>query len=501
MELFQQVTAVPTTVPTTPQGPPPPTGPLPPTGGLPPDMEEIRVDQNPTQDKWKIVPMFKDDVAGRLMVWQVGFDGERNLEMYHGYVHGNPRTDVTEVIPVGGKTLQAQALQEARQRYTIKFRNEGYRPAGVPGPVDPDPMLANMWVSHATYQEAQRQFEIAHKAAGSPKGAARTAIKNRFFNAKWKLIERYPVATQAKLDGHRMMCKLAGDKVVCRKPRSNRLYPNTRYQEAELLPLFSYLPPGTQTDGELYHPDWSFEQLSSVVKTEVRLHPKMKEVIYYIFDLVTPEPMPYEDRYALLLNAYKRYLEEDPINRDPTKSLIHLVTFTLAYSDDEVEDFHNQYVQMGYEGLMVRKIAGRNRTPQTIAESLYDSKRSNNLLKYKHFEDEEGIVIAVEEAHGTEAGTADVVVVDPRGNIVPMRSRGSFERRRLWLEHPEQILLKPFTYRHQPPLTEYGVPRFPVGIGIRDDVPPEKLGLDKAQFDRARRLMAEKYPQFLQYVR
>lgn len=497
MELFQQVTGAPTPAtpaitPLLPQGRP-----------LPPDVEEIRVDQNPTQPKWRIVSMYKDDVAGRPMVWQVGFDGERNLEMYHGYVHGNPRTDFTEVVPVGRKTMQEQALQEARQRYTIKFRNEGYRPAGVLGPVDPEPMLANMWVSHAEYQEAQRQFEIAHKAAGAPKGAARTTIKKRFFNDKWKLIERYPVATQAKLDGHRMMCKLAGDKVVCRKPRSNRLFPNTRHQEEQLLPLFSYLPPGTHIDGELYHPDWSFEQLSSVVKTEVRLHPKMKEVIYYIFDLVTPEPMPYEDRYAILLNAYERYLEEDPVNRSPDNplSIVRLVTFTLAYSDDEVVDFHNQYVQMGYEGLMVRKIAGPNRTPQTIAESLYDSKRSNNLLKYKHFEDEEGIVIAVEEAKGTEAGTADVVVVDPRGNIVPMRSRGSFERRREWLEHPERILLKPFTYRHQPPLTEYGVPRFPVGIGVRDDVPPEKLGLDRAQFDRARRLMEEKYPQFLQYVR
>lgn len=425
--------------------------------------EEIRVDQNPTQIKWRLTPLYKADVGGNMREWQVGFDGEQYLEMTHGVVGGAIVPTRSEVEPKAGRNLQQQALQEARQRYLEKFRNENYRPAGAPPPDDISPMLAFTFVTHDEYNKKQAEFTEALRKAGNPKGKERNDIKRTFFNDKWKLVERYPVFVQAKLDGHRMMCKLVGDRVVCRKPRSNRLYPNTIHQEQDLLPFFAYLPTGTVLDGELYHQDWNFEKLTSVVKTEKRIHPLMNQVIYYIFDIITPEPMPYEDRYTILVNAYQRYLEDGNIPRNFT-----LVSVTVANSDDEVKSFHDQYVALGYEGLILRKIAGPNRTPVTINESIYEPKRTANLLKYKAFDDEEGIAIGVQEAKGTEAGAADVIIRDPRGNTLTVRTRGSVERRRMWMQNPNLILNKPFTYRFQG-LSETGVPRFPVGIGPRND--------------------------------
>lgn len=476
----------------------------------PSDVQEIRVDENPTWPKWRFVPLFHDNVDGATMIWQIGYDGDRTLQIYTGHLYGNPRIITSELDQVQGKTLQEKALVDARHRYLIKYRNEGYRPAGDNTPMDVAGMFANVYVSSAQYAETERLFnealeEYKQQYGSYPTGKERTQIRNRFFNAKWKRITRFPVATQAKLDGHRIMAKLVGDQVKCRKPRSNRPFNNTRYQEHDLKPLFAFLPPGCQPDGELYHPDWSFETLSSVVKTETTVHPQMDQVIFYIFDLYTPTPMPFEDRYKILFNAYKRYIEEDPSRLDPPGSpgkgnTIRLVTYTLAYNEADIDSFHDQFVELGYEGLMVRKLAGPNRTATSINESLYEpGKHSNNILKYKAFEDEEGIVLGVEAAGNTN-DEANVIILTQSGKVVSMRPRGSAERRESWLNNPGQILLKPFTYRHQPPLTNDGYPRFPIGIDVRDE-DPAKLGLTPEHFAMARQIIATKYPQFHQYIR
>lgn len=478
---------------------------------LPTDVQLIRIDENPTWPKWRIQPLYHQNVNGSEMIWQIGYDGAGLLQIYTGHLYGNPRLIETPLDQVQGKTLAEKALVDARHRYLIKYRNEGYRPAGSIEPTNVKGMLAKIWVSHQKRAQAERDFEAAlaaetRRTGVRPTGGARTTIRNKFIDAKWQLVDRFPVATQAKIDGHRLMARLTNEGVYCWKPRSNRSFVNTYYQEQDLAPLFAFLPAGCLPDGELYNPDWTFETLSSVVKTEKSIHPWMSSVRLYLFDLYTPEPMPFEDRFRILTNAYRRYIEEDPNRlRDPVQgqpgvgNTIRLVTFTLANSDDEIVAFHNQYVQLGYEGLMVRKIAGRNPTQQALQESYYQQGvHSNNLLKYKEFFDEEGIVVGLGEEHTVDGNIALVIVMTKSGADVVTRPRGSHERRINWFNHPETIILKPFTYRYQEK-TEYGIPRFPVGIDVRDD-PPLELGLTPAMFEQAKQIIRTKYPQFARYI-
>jgi hypothetical protein len=98
---------------------------------------------------------------------------------------------------------------------------------------------------------------------------------------------------------------------------------------------------------------------------------------------------------------------------------------------------------------------------------LYKSGRSNNLLKVKTFIDEECIIIRVEDAKGTEAGAALLVVRDIRNNELTLRPSATFDNRREWLINPNLVINKRATIVYQE-LSVYNVPRFPVLKAIRD---------------------------------
>ena len=82
-------------------------------------------------------------------------------------------------------------------------------------------------------------------------------------------------------------------------------------------------------------------------------------------------------------------------------------------------------------------------------------------------EEEEGEIIGIDEGKGREKGIALITVRDPRGNEFNVRPAATFEQRKVWFDHPDLIIGKKMTYQFQN-LSEFGVPRFPVGKDIRD---------------------------------
>lgn len=387
-------------------------------------MQTIRLDEIPTQPTWQLIPLYKTSATGGLMMWQVGFNGQQ-LEMTHGYVGGEIRTDYTDVLTnQSGRSLQEQALLEARSRYNNKYTKDLYRPAGVETTDVSQPALADKW--------------------------------------KPGMIKRWPVMVQPKLDGIRMLAKMMPDGTIRTRSRGNRIFPHLQHITSQLQAFFPYLPAGAELDGELYSHDLDFTELTSAVKTEKRIHPLLSKVQYVIFDVVLPDNPTYEYRYILLANAYNRFLEDGN----------HPTTFTVlpaeyASSDQEVLAFHQRSVAAGYEGTIVRKIGGINPNPKEVKEAQYKPGRSKNILKYKDFLDEEGTIVGVKDAEGTERGAAILIIQDKRGNVFPVRPRGSFEQRREWLAHPERVIGKPLTFRYQE-LSIHNVPRFPIGIAVRD---------------------------------
>lgn len=391
--------------------------------------QEIRIDQMPMEDKWTFIPLYKISADGGLLYWQIGFDGINNLEISHGYSDSIIRTDKTEVkLNLSGRTMMEQALLEARQRYKLKYR-EGYQPAGSTNP----PMIKGM------------------------KG----------YEYKMNSVKCWPVYTQPKLNGIRMLCQ-----DICAGRLSMRSWLNNPYKhlihlEKELRDFFEYLPKYATLDGELYNHNMDFTLLTSAIKTVKSVHPLLNTVQYWIFDIDYSDditPPTFEKRYELLVNAFTRYIQDTGIMPTTFK----IVQSQLARNHDEILQQHDQHVAMGYEGIMIKKISNNNLpNSKQFKESLYKPGKSNHILKYKQFIDEEAVIISVSDAEGTEKGAAILNIQDKRGNIFPLRMRGNFERRRLWFQNPQLVIGKEVTYRYQE-LSIYGIPRFPVGLAIRD---------------------------------
>jgi len=390
--------------------------------------EEIRIDQIPKERYWAYIPLYKISANGGLLFWQIGFDGVDHLEISHGYNDGIITTDRTEVkVNNTGRTIIEQALLQARQRYKIKYR-EGYQPAGETTP----PMIKGM------------------------KG----------YEYKEGIIKNWPVYTQPKLNGVRMLCqdKCAGR--ITMRSWLNNIYTNLTHLEPELSLFFEYLPKYATLDGELYNHNMDFTLLISAIKTIKFEHPQLHNVKYWIFDIDYNdgiEAATFEKRYELLINAFNRYVQD---NNYPETFTI--VPCQLARNHHEIIEQHDKHVSLGYEGIMIKKISN-NSLPDTkqFNESLYRPGKCNHILKYKQFIDEEAIVISISDAQGTEKGAAILNIQDKRGNIFPIRMRGDLERRKSWFQDPKLVIGKEITYRYQE-LSIYGVPRFPVGLSIRD---------------------------------
>ena len=88
-------------------------------------------------------------------------------------------------------------------------------------------------------------------------------------------------------------------------------------------------------------------------------------------------------------------------------------------------------------------------------------------MKVKEFFDEEGSIIEVSDGEGREKGLALFNVRNNTGKLFNVRPKGNFSQRAFWFTHPEECIGKRYTYRYFE-LTEYGIPRFPVGIAFRD---------------------------------
>lgn len=260
-------------------------------------------------------------------------------------------------------------------------------------------------------------------------------------------------ALQAKLDGIRMICY---KKDITFYSRTGKLVTHITHINDEITRLFEKIP-YAYLDGEFYSHDLPFEVISGLFRKQ-KLTEKdkdtLKELSFYIFDCFTPTNSDaFEIRYKTLEMSFKIF----------NFKYLKLVDSLFIANDDTnnikeiVKKQHNIFVSKGYEGIMIRN-----------SNSEYQvGNRSKHLQKYKEFSDDEYIITNGMEAIGNDIGTVVFSCITKDNIVFNVRPRGSREQRRKWLKDIENIKGKKLTVRYQE-LSENGVPRFPVGIAIRD---------------------------------
>ena len=246
---------------------------------------------------------------------------------------------------------------------------------------------------------------------------------------KWGDRQRYisqPFYVQPKLDGVRLLVSKDGG-----ISRTGKVVPGTEI-------LGKGLKEGQYVDGEAFDPNLNFEELASTFKTDPL---KLKFHVFDFFDLKKLD-MTFEERWEKvksLKNSHYEYVET-----------------TLVMMRDHVPMMHEKHVKEGHEGTMIRD-----------KDSVYEvGQRSNYLLKFKDFQTEEYPIVDVKEGTGREKGTA-IWVCKVGEQHFSARPEGTLEVRRKFLEEKDKYIGKQLTVRFQN-LTALGVPRFPVGVVVRD---------------------------------
>jgi DNA ligase-1 len=199
---------------------------------------------------------------------------------------------------------------------------------------------------------------------------------------------------------------------------------------------------GHTIDGELMLPKgYTFQQTCQAIKKQ-RDETALLE--FHIFDVVLDRG--FQTRRKCLASMVPLF---------PRKAKL-VPTFEVTNREHAAE-LMAQLTEQGHEGLMLRSPLGEYEIGQ----------RSASLQKYKEFLDEEFAIVDVIEGVGREEGAA-IFVCQGAGGRFNVRPKGDYGTRQEWFRNKNALVGRQLTVRYQN-LTDDGLPRFPVGIALRED--------------------------------
>lgn len=387
----------------------------------------------------EIIKEFKDiygiEKGGKIKVWssKVGIlEGKPVSIMIHGQIDGKQQTTIREYTTGKniGKKNETSPLEQCI-RETIKKRNDK---------IEKENYSENMPLSEQ------------HQATDL-KVLPMLASKFDIMSVKKKKSDIiFPCFTQPKLDGLRALAYLDGD-VVCIQSRTKSLFESVDHISEQLKPLLMKYP-NIVLDGELYTNQIPFEVLVGLVKTKKLTsedEDSLKMVKFHIYDMIdrNNENLPYVQRYSFI---------KKNIPKLKPNNYLEVVQTELAEHVDRVKELFSQFVEEGYEGLMLRNIDSPYR----------QNYRSHDLQKYKEFFEDEYKIVGFKEGEGRDVGSVIWICITPDNKIFNVRPKGTLAFRKVLFQNGHKYIGKMLTVIYQE-LTEENKPRFPVGKAIRED--------------------------------
>jgi len=256
---------------------------------------------------------------------------------------------------------------------------------------------------------------------------------------------QYPAHVQTKLDGVRCFATNHKDGGFRFTSSSGTSYDIVcRYIKEELDNVG--LPIGTILDGELYIHGTPLQKISGWCRKQSPIDAH-KAIEFHIFDL--PNKDIWDDR--------KQQLERIITSFDHDNKRLRYVPVYRVDSLDEIQDLHDEFVEAGYEGVIVRNLNGR------YSYGI----RSTEIFKLKAFQDDEFVITGANEG---KRGAADMVfeLRTMKGQFFEAKPLGTFEKKEEYMENLDELVGKMATVRFLN-YSETGVPvGNPVLKAIRD---------------------------------
>lgn len=344
--------------------------------------------------------LYKLDSKGKLRFLNI-FTEKDEIVQVSGLIGGNPVTNRSKCEGKNiGRSNETSAVEQAIQEANAKVKKkleEGY---------------------YLTQEEAKNATLILPMLAKDYNDEVKKVI--------------YPCFVQPKLDG--MRCLKQGTKMTS---RTNKPIDTVNHIAQEILEIADIF------DGELYVKGENFQENMRLIK-KYRAG-ETEKVKYHVYDIVLPN-LAFNHRYNLLSSLIRTF---NPVN-------IELVPTYRIENKAELDKYHSQFIEEGYEGTMVRwgtegyKVGGR----------------SSNLLKYKDFKDIAcKIIDVIPSEKRPEQGS---FICEYMNKSFGCGMRFSHEKRKEILTNKTNYIGQTAEIRFFE-FSDDGLPRFPVCIGLRLD--------------------------------
>ena len=259
------------------------------------------------------------------------------------------------------------------------------------------------------------------------------ASKINFFDGSW--------IAQEKINGTRAVATKDGI-----FSRTGEPWLSVPHIHESLKPFFEQNP-DVVLDGELYNYDLrqNLNDLVSIVRKIVNITPEILEeseriVKFYVYDMFIPSKpdLPYNQRKGIIDNTiiidYPKYLQK-------------VEDYEIS-SQKELDELFDSVIEDGGEGLILRK-----------KDSLYECKRSKNLLKLKSDDDAEATILAIHDGEGNWANKCKSFTIKWGDKVFDASLKGTMEEAIDIWNNQDKWIGKEVTFLYMS-LTGLGIPNY-----------------------------------------
>lgn len=219
--------------------------------------------------------------------------------------------------------------------------------------------------------------------------------------------------------------------------------------------------PDTILDGELFTWGETLNKISGTCRSQATIA-ESEYINYYIYDVVELDK-PFSERYKTLCNIQAELNVDwlDPFNPKTDWKQDELKIVMLPHIQitgwDKMKALHDQYVQAGWEGLVIRN-----------ANSKYKpGARNNDWIKIKVYIDAEYPIVGWKE--GLRDEDMCFICKTPMGYEFAVKPMGTREQKYEYIQNIDNIIGKQLTIKYfEMSGAGTDVPQQPVGVCIRD---------------------------------
>lgn len=365
--------------------------------------------------------LFGKAVGGKIKQWSIKVLKSNDhgiIETEYGYIDGKKQSNqriITKGKNIGkanGTDAVEQAISEAKTLW-IKKKQSGY---------------------YESDEGTSSSVVIENNSKETNDSIPDVMLAHEYSKHSSKII--FPCFIQPKLDGTRCVA-IPNDGLYT---RNKKKYSNLDY----ILDEIKDIGDDVILDGELYSDQLTFQEIIGITKKELKKNVSDKKVDLYVYDIIIERP--YEERIQILNRLFK---END-------FKYLKLLKTEICENTEFIKQKHDEYINEKYEGVMIRNSGCK-----------YENKRSYNLQKYKEFFDKEYEIINFTEGKGLEKGCVIWICKSENNKQFSCRPCGTRDERKELYKNGIEYIGKYLTVKYQC-MTDDGLPRFPVGLSIRD---------------------------------